>query len=208
MLAVAGAVTAYYEIRPFFVSGPSIEEKLAALTLRDLEPGPSELSHRSVLDDCYRSLDSIAARASPPAAWQHLLQRCEDLAVGMTAAGPANSYAWLVGAVVAAEKGEVDELNRKLLASQATAPSEGWLAQLRVRLAEEHLQSLDEAAQTAHRSDLELLVFSNRGLPDLVSRYLEDPAFRSRMTRIVEDMPAAAQSRFIAAVRRAGKVSS
>src|SRR5690606_12014086 len=130
-LALAAAVTAFQEMRPFFVSGPAIDDKIAALTVRDLAPGPSERSHRAVLDDCYYAMHSVPARAAPSADWQTLVRRCADLAAAMTGAAPANAYAWLVGAVAAAEAGDLPTLNRDLWMARATAPSEAWLAQLR-----------------------------------------------------------------------------
>lgn len=202
-VTAAAATTLFLEARPYFVSGIAIPVRLAAITSGALRPGPSFDSQKLVLDDCYVSMGSMLAKASPTSTRIRLFQQCGTLALRVTDASPTHAYAWLVGAMAAAGLGDAAGLSAGLARSQALAPHEAWLAVARVDLGETHLAQLDEPARRAHDSDIALLVSSSSHADGIVRRYLDDPEFRARLEAILSRLPAATQRRFVAAAQAA-----
>ena len=92
-------------------------------------------------------------------------------------------------------------MNEHLHTSQATGKASQWVAEQRVALAEYYREHLDERVLAGNDADLEMLVRSQRGIGSIATRYVNDPAFRERITAIVETMPEDIQRRFIGVLR-------
>lgn len=188
-------------MRPFVLSGIEVQAKVRALADLGMTPGPSNLSQRMVLDDCFAASRSLLLRAAPSTTRDRLLVHCAAVANEITAAAPSQSYAWFVKAVMAAEQGKTDALNASLVRSHATAPNEGWLAEARIDLAELNFARLGADAVAAEARDIGVAIAGWRVSRNIVTQYAENAPFRGRVDAVLASVPPAAQVRFIAAVR-------
>jgi hypothetical protein len=64
------------EMRPFVLSGIEVQAKVRALADLGMTPGPSNLSQRMVLDDCFAASRSLLLRAAPSTTRDRLLVHC------------------------------------------------------------------------------------------------------------------------------------
>jgi len=200
LVALATCI-AFLEIRPYFDSGLAIQSRIDGLADRNVSPGPSFASQRLVLNDCYATMRSLEARASPETRWRNLLSHCDTVSRDITEWVPAHGYAWLIRAQVAAQQGDTSALAARLERARAVAPYEGWLALERLMLAERAVPDDASLAGAGWRADATVLIGAGRPDPALVSYYLADEGFRMRFNAVLESQPAAAQSRFLAGVR-------
>lgn len=202
-LAVVSTYVLVLEVRPYFISGLDSVAKVRALVELDMTPGPSNFSQRLVLDDCFAAARSLLVRAAPSATRDRLLAHCARVAARITESAPTQSYAWFVGAAVAAEAGDDAGLGAGLVQSRATAPNEGWLATARVDLASANFGRLSGDALAAEAGDLAVAVAALPVKRSIVARYVESGAFRGRVDAALASVSPEAQARFIAAVRDA-----
>jgi hypothetical protein len=72
-----------------------------------------------------------------------------------------------------------------------------------VALAEDNYDLLPDDVREASGADLALLAASDRGVSSIAERDVRDPAFRGRITAIVEQLPEDKQSRFVSRVESA-----
>ena len=204
VLLLLGAVaTAYSEARSYIDGGLTPAEGFAALLGGQRRPGLSIASTRLVLDGCYDAMLGVYGRVQPTAARMTVADNCRALVRAATAEMPTYSFAWYVGALAALQLDQPEELVVSLRQSQLTGPTEQWLAELRVALAEEHRNLLPDDVLANNDRDLALLVVSNRGITSIAKRYVEDPSFRERITAIVELLPEPDQQRFISTIETA-----
>ena len=161
----------------------------------------SNNSHQDWLDGCLRAVTSIEGRLLYGENRARLLDSCERIVVTITDAVPRNAYAWYLQAYLAQQNGAADTFNAALLKSYASGPTEQWIAELRVPLAEYGQQLLNDEARAGHQKDLGLLVESRRGIGSIARRYVRDPAFRARITDVVETLPQEAQRRFLGTLK-------
>ena len=202
-LATAGAWATYEESAPY-LSGETSLERAAAWAAHPTPSGLSIAVQKTVMLDCLNALvarNSLSARYLAQEERAAIAPTCLAIADRAVEASPSFSYAWLVGARASADLGDMAGMNRRLLSSQQTGPVEQWIAEARVALAEEHFEALDPAVLARHKADLGLLARSGRGTATIALRYVSDPAFRERITAIVETAPDADQRRFLANVR-------
>jgi len=202
-LATAGAWATYEESAPY-LSGETSLERAASWSAHPTPAGLSIAVRKTVMLDCLDALlarNSLAARYLAEAERAAIAPTCLAIADDTVAAMPSFSYAWLVGARASADLGDLDGMNRRLLASRQTGPTEQWIAEARVALAEEHFEALEPSVLAGHEADLGLLAMSARGTATIALRYLSDPEFRERITAIVETVPDAQQRWFLANVR-------
>jgi len=166
-----------------------------------LPMGYSLAADYAVSDACLRAATSPEGLFLPSTARKALLVDCQSLAQRITDSSPLNSYGWLLRAQFAAALGQDSKIESALRHSYATGPTEQWLAELRVPVAEAALAGLSPVARAGHRQDLALLVQSRRGIAAIARRYVQDEGFRARITAVVEALPAAAQARFVQVLR-------
>ena len=202
-LVAAAAVAAYGEAVPFVLSSMPPQDQFAALVDWHLPIGASPLAKTAILDNCASAITSIYGRSRPTVERHSMLQSCQGIIRRITDDLPSNSYGWLIGAVAAIESNDAADFNRQLQISQATGRDEQWVAEQRVELAEMHFDQLNEATRAGELTDLALLAQSYQGVQTIAQRYVADPAFRERITAVVEALPQADQQRFVSNVRRA-----
>lgn len=201
-LATSGAAVAYVEAKAYLSAGIVPRERFDVLATGNIDVGLSSASHTLFLNNCYEALTSVAARLQP-ARRASVAANCLASADRISAEEPANSFAWYVAALSAAKRGDIPGMVRRLRMSQISGPSEQWIVELRVDLAEDHLAALSPDALAGHDGDLTLLALSQRGVSSIAQRYVRQADFRERITALVEKLPAAQQQRFLDYVRGA-----
>jgi len=157
----------------------------------------SHASHQNWLDGCLRAVTSIKGRLLYGESRTLLLENCESVAGTITNMSPKNAYAWYFLAYLALQNEDEIGFNAALLRSYEFGPTEQWIAELRVPLAERGLPLLNPQALEGHQMDLGLLVQSRRGVGSIARRYVRDPEFRARITDVVETLPQPAQHQFL-----------
>ena len=205
LLAGGGAVAAFQELNPFAAGGTTAASRFTALAQSAFVPGPSLLAKRLLLDTCVEAIAGAHGRLQAPSDRRPVLEQCLEYADTIVGEAPSYALGWYVGALAAAEMDDVPGFNVRLRNAQITGPAERWVAELRVRLVEEHMGDTTDDVRARHESDLRLLVASGRGIASIAERYVRDPAFRERIGAIVETMPEAEQARFVATVRSAAR---
>lgn len=204
-LAAGAAVR---EAAPFLNQGLRPAETAASLAAGALQPGLSRESYQLIVGDCVNTLHSLYMRTRPSDERDAVAGVCKHFAEQSVAVMPTFSFGWFALAAIESETDEdATEFNLALQRSQITGPGEQWIAESRVALAEQRFGDLTEASLRGHESDLRLLVQSRRGIASIAQRYVEDPAFRERITAIVETLPREAQQAFIAEVKGAAGAS-
>lgn len=191
-------------MRPQELGHTAIGRVVAMTDVSEL-PALSITSQNNALLDCASalgSMQSLAMMYSTAEARAQVVPKCLAMADHLTTHTPSNAYAWYVGAQASASLGDWDGFNRRLILSWRTGPTEQWIGELRVALAEDNYARLDDQTRAANETDLNMLVLSGRGVRAIAARYVADPGFRERITAIVEAMPVENQSRFLANVRR------
>ncbi|MBJ3783122.1 hypothetical protein [Devosia sediminis] len=162
-------------------------------------------TQQSVLKNCERALlatRSLEVRYLPTQTQEALVPHCRQTAETAAARFPTDSYAWSVSALAAAHMQDWPGMNDALIRSQLTGPHEGWIAELRVAVAQDNFAQLEAEALEAADADLRLLLASESGIGTLAQRYVDEPDFRARVEAQVETQPAQIQRRFINEVRK------
>lgn len=201
LLAAGSAYALLAESEPYLFAGSGLAQRVQVLADGRLHPGLSRPAHDLVLDDCVDVAASLYGLTLPTERRNTALATCGTAASGFAKASPTYAYAYYVEALLAAERDDPDMLNAALSTSRALAPTEQWLAELRVKLAEDHLSWIRPTALQGHEADLALLVASQRGIRVIARRYAALEGFRERITAIVEQLPSEQQKRFVAALR-------
>ena len=201
-LATSGAAVAYVEAKAYLSAGIVPRERFDVLATGRIDVGLSSASHTLFLNNSYEAQTSVAARLQP-ARRALVAANCLASADRISAEEPANSFAWYVASLSAAKAGDIPGMVRRLRVSQISGPSEQWIVELRVDLAEDHLAALSPDALAGHDGDLTLLAQSQRGVSSIAQRYVRQADFRERITALVEKLPAAQQQRFLDYVRGA-----
>lgn len=114
---------------------------------------------------------------------------------------PSLSYGQLVASIAHFALNNPGAARLTLERSQSLGPNEQWIAERRVALAEVHYDDLGAYARAGHLADLGLLAQSRRGIRSIAARYVANPAFRERVTDVVETLPIEIQRRFVSIVR-------
>ncbi|CAN7442054.1 hypothetical protein LJR016_002843 [Devosia sp. LjRoot16] len=202
-LATSGAAVAYIEAKAYLSAGIVPRERFDALVADDIDIGLSSASHTLILRNCYEAMTSVSSRLQPTVRRSAVAANCVATADRISAEEPANSFAWYIAALAAAETGDIPGMTQRLRMSQLAGPSEQWIVELRVNLAEDHLAALSPDALAGHDGDLTLLAQSQRGVSSIAQRYVRQAGFRERITALVEKLPAEDQQRFLDYVRGA-----
>lgn len=169
-------------------------------------PSPGSISGTGViLRRCSDVVGGLYGAVQPPHISATARHHCLEFADAALAAMPTHALGHYVAAKMHLYSGNDVEGASALVLSQRYGPQEQWLAEARVELVETFFERLSEAALARHTADLGLLARSGRGVRSIAQRYVSDPAFRERITEIVETLPAQEQTRFLANVRRAAE---
>ena len=193
------------EAATYFHGGATSVQRVAATVNLDRVAGLSIATQQATLLDCdaaLRTPNSLEMRFLPEQVRIDMVPHCRTVADEIAASAPTTSMAWFVGARASTQLDDWPGFNDRLLRSQLTGPTEQWIAERRVALAEDNYDRLDERTRAGNERDLRMLIGSLSGIYALTRRYLDDPAFRERITAIVESMPEASQARFLSVLRR------
>lgn len=202
-LATSGAAVAYVEAKSYLSAGILPRERFDVLASGDIDIGVSTASHMLVLNNCYEAMTSVTARLQPAVRRSAVATNCLKAADAISAGEPVNAFASYVAAVAAADRGDIPGMTQRLRMSQLTGPSEQWIVELRVNLAEDHFAALTPDALAGHDRDLTLLAQSQRGVASIAQRYVRREDFRARITALVEKLTPVEQQRFLEHVRAA-----
>ncbi len=204
-LIVAGSTLGYVEARSYLTWGTSSRERFEVLASGSANIGVSVASRTLALRNCLEAMTSVIARAQPRTIRGAASKTCLAISDGIVAQEPSNSLGWFVGAVAAGELSDVAGMTARLGEAQRTGPTEQWLAQMRVELAEQNYPALSTAVRDGNDRDLTLLVQSQDGVAAIARRFVQQPDFRSRITALVERLPALQQRRFVGYVQQAAE---
>lgn len=204
-LALVGVIGVFAEFKPYLEPRNTPQQRFETAEIGVLAPGFSNDAHMLAINDCMQVTSGFFGRAQPTQRRSAAVENCALLADRIIAGSPAHGYAWLLRATTAKEYGVWSQFNNALFQSQRVNPSEQWLAELRVQLFEDHFENLSDAARRAEASDLTMLVQSRRGIRSIANRYVDNEAFRERITSIVEALPPEVQARFVNTVRHAAR---
>lgn len=171
---------------------------------RDVNLPLSVEGRRLLLDVCEMGLQAslpLVLRFANDEQRQRVVPFCKELAQQAVAAAPADSYAWLALAMAQVQSGELAAAEQSLQWSALTGATEGWIAQSRFRLIQDHFQDLSEPVRSIGDADALLLLDSSYG-GVVARRYVVDIAFRERIEALIEAQPEAMQRRFVSLVRQ------
>jgi hypothetical protein len=200
-LFAAGVTLVIVEAAPFFRSAGDNEARWHSLVGSSLPAGISTTARDLVINDCLWATKSVYGRVANTAERIGVLDSCRSFLIQHVAAFPTDPYGFAVQAAVEGVLGHKGDFDLALQRSQATGPYEEWVSEVRVPLAELHLDWLSQLTAAGHLADLAVLVQTQRGVRAIAARYVNEPAFRERITEVVETLPTNAQLRFLQAVR-------
>jgi hypothetical protein len=188
-LLLGGLFAVRAEVIPFVSPSGESLTRIEDLADGHVETGLSLLAQQMTLNDCRTAATSVAGLAQPTAVRRAMLATCQRAADEIAAASPTFSLAWTTGALVAAEAGDMDGFNSRLLRARLTAPYEHWLAEIRIGLAEDHYTDLDATNRAGHDDDIRAMLATTSGIDTMAMRYVLREDFRDRIIGIVETMP-------------------
>lgn len=201
LLSAAGASAALVlEARPLNLVTASSTQRWVMLRDEPLPAGLSIASSRALLDACLSGITSVYGRMRSSTERRAVTANCGDFAEADAAIMPSSSYAWYVASLAAAQKADISTFGEYWLLSATTGQNEQWLAGLRVALLEDNLDLATPELFEAERRDLAVLAMSRMGIGSIARRYVTQRDFRERVVSVVEQLPAADQARFLAAV--------
>lgn len=168
----------------------------------DLPKALSVQSDRNIIEGCLGTLTSLEGRLMRVDTRAQLFESCRNIVGNIMSSSQNDPYGWYVLAFINLDLGLWDQFETALQKSYEYGPSEQWLAELRVPIAESAISQLSAKTLQGHFSDLELLVQSRRGIDTIALRYAREPQFRERIVSIVETLPQEVQKRFLRYVKR------
>lgn len=201
-----GARTMYLEATPNMRGGSTAISRIANMADGSAPIGLTLLTQHHALLDCeqtLRSSVSLEIQYLSPDQRERLPKTCAQMARNIVARSPADSFAWFVSAAAAAAMSDPLALNADLERSQVTGPNEGWLASMRLELAENNLASLNASTLATHQQDMRIVAATGGYISSVARRFVLDEDFRQRMSAALENMTAKDQARFLSAVRAA-----
>jgi len=201
LLMAVGAVLLSRELAPYAYGYGTRQQVLTRLAQASPPIPPSISGTTFALETCANALDDLQLRLGPTARRLGVADTCARAAEDAIRALPGSSYAHYVSALANIRRNDPEAGLLALQRSEAYGPTEQWIAELRVRLAEDNFARLGPYAEEGHRADLALLAQSRRGIRAVAARYVADAGFRERITRVVEALPMDVQQRFVSLVR-------
>lgn len=209
LFAVAAIVLSGLMMRAEIASlsslGGSDHDRINALQ-REPDIPPSIRSQYAILSSCDGLIGSVLVLTRPPAEQDSFLQACAAWAAAILRVSPANAFAAAVAAESWGGLKNGARFNEDLILAQRMAPNEGWLAALRVAIAERYIEMANATVLDAESADIALLASSYKGVEAIARRFVTTPAFRDRVTSAVETLPPDVQRRFLQSIRRAAAI--
>ncbi|OUD08144.1 hypothetical protein BVC71_15165 [Marivivens niveibacter] len=162
----------------------------------------SNSSHTFQMRNCDDYLASVVGPLFGRTALENVATSCEQRASEILAVSPNAAVAHLVRADALAIIGQPDEAFAAYERSYQLAPSEGWLATRRLRLA---FRLGAAALGDAAANDAKLMVESHIYRPYLVDLYQSNPAHREWLASALEGADPGALRTFLRLVRQAAQ---
>ena len=204
LTALLGVLVVNVESAPL-LSGDSPAQRVSHWTM-ETPPTPFSVSAQNLLlADCETVLahpDALPLRYLEDDVRAGIPATCRTIAENILRSTPASGHGWLVVAQGAIQEGDEATLNAAIRMSRATAPAEGWIAEDRLMLAEQHFAALEPETLATYEDDIRLLVQTAR-VDHVAALYAQNPQARDRIGAIVESLPPRAQQRFVGALERA-----
>jgi len=200
-LFLAGLPAAWAEISAVVRPGHSFQTRATSLANGTTRVAASTDSQRRVLEICLDVLSDLRSWLPDAPNRAAILSHCKnetDRALRFT---PVDSYLWTVLAWLELDLGETQRARDALETARALAPDEMWLAARRLPLSERLAARGIPDQRAAQDADLLVLAQSRSGIATLARRYLDEPIFRDRITKLVATLTDEEQRRFVRNVR-------
>lgn len=204
LTALLGVLVVTVESAPL-LSGNSPAQRVARWTQETPRTPFSVSAQNLLLADCETVLanpDALPLRYLEDDVRALIPATCRTIAENIVRSTPASGYGWLVVALAAGREGDQATLNAAIRMSRTTAPAEGWIAEDRLMLAEQHFAGLEPETLATYENDIHLLIQTAR-VDRVAALYAHNPQARDRIGTIVESLPPRAQQRFVSALERA-----
>jgi hypothetical protein len=201
LLIAAGSYSAFREFLPFLHSGATEDEQKRALAISEPRPALSYFGNRIYLDDCIKTLSNVVNRIENTPALAVAAGNCRAFAQNQTLVSPANAYAYAVIAYAEFVLDDHKSANAFLEKSRSIAPSEAWLASLRLR---QHREFNQNASQVSYSlgQDVKTLGMTGIGRNWLAEWYKTDETSRRLIVQAIETLSDSEQSAFLRSVQR------
>lgn len=201
-LFITSALAGLQESSPVLVARKSEQAKLAAYAAGEVGPGLSIDAQTAYLLDCHLLMYSIAGMAQTTSVRDLVIGNCLSGARRIIAASPTFSLGWLTVASAQGAKNQQDDFLASFQRSYDTAPSELWLAEMRIDVAGRYHSQLDTSLHQRLEQDVKLLLSTNRGRVFLAPRYEAWDWLREVTDRVLNSLPETSRDRFFRAVKR------
>jgi len=158
---------------------------------------------RLLLDTCEKALQPsvpLVLRFASEEQLQMVVPYCERIAAQSVEASRVDGYAWLVLAMAQARKGDIKGAEENVIRSAQLTPTEGWIAQPRFALVQQHYDDFSETTRSIGDADT-LLLLEGSYARVVVRQYIVDTAFRQRAESLIEDQSETVQRRFVSLLR-------
>jgi hypothetical protein len=200
LIAVGGWVS-LVELRTSSVRAQISPERIVSLAAGTDDYGFSIGSRQRFLFECRDAMVSLFARVQTSQVRNNLNQTCLSASDEIVAEQPTFSVAWLTGALAASQISDWSGFNRRLVNSQRTGSAEQWIAEIRLNLAEQYYEKLEDAAKAGTEADMVLLTDTDSGLLQLARLWVRVPTSRVRVTEVVDRAPEVSREKFLRRVR-------
>lgn len=151
---------------------------------------------------CSRLPQGILANLLSNGTRDRFAQSCLTRADDILQDTPGLSVAHLAKATAEVELDQPAEAAKNLILSQATAPNEGWLALLRLRIALDLAEAGHDAVLGAAATDILVLLHDHQRLASLAAEFDKRDSQRDWMTSVIEQAPGDRQAAFLSAMRK------
>jgi hypothetical protein len=189
------------EARAVLGAGHSHETRMQALAQGSPRIGLSLDSQRRVLDLCIRTLTHPDFGDAPAAQRTAVRAHCDAQVDHAARRYGADAYVWIAQARLHEQDQALVEMLADVDRARALAPQELWIALRRNDMVQPVEGILTAAEYRGQNADFAVMAQSRVGVRFLAARYLGEPAFRERITAVVETLPPEEQRRFLRNIR-------
>lgn len=205
ILLVLACGTIFLETRPFVGRGATRDVQYQAFVTKANSAGLSTYSQEIMMRDCLSMVGTAYGRAKPEDQRAAAQSHCYAQSVSITATAPTNSLAWFTRAAMEAEQGDISAMNVSLMKSRLSGPNEQWLADIRIKLAQNFNARLSGENLRGNDADLLVLMESRTGAAKIARRYIEQPEFAQHISDLALTLSLDGQKRFAENVRIAAR---
>lgn len=202
LLLIAGGYSAFRESLPFLSFGGTQEEQKSALAMSVPQQALSDFSNRVYIRSCIQTLLNPLNPMLAPEPLAAAANNCLTFAQQQTSTSPANSYAYALTALSHVTLGDKTSAVSSLEKSRAIAPSEAWLAGLRLtQLRQFELSSVVSTPYIASQ-DIMTLGRTDIGRKWLAEWYMIDLPARATIVKGIDSLTDGDKRAFLQAVQR------